>query len=118
VYWLNVRNDYPVNDFEVHNEPNNATEGWGGTINDYAATATLPSCMERLDLLRDFHLRSGYFQVGTRIALQSHQRSIHGSIGCLKPILNSCMQTPSGRIGGQERDRSSNPSETPGVISR
>jgi hypothetical protein len=27
VYWLNVHNDYHVNDFEVHNEPNNATEG-------------------------------------------------------------------------------------------
>jgi hypothetical protein len=37
VYWLNVRNDYQVNDFEVHNEPNNATEGWGGTLTDYNA---------------------------------------------------------------------------------
>jgi hypothetical protein len=35
VYWLNVRNDYDVNDFEVHNEPNSARQGWGGTIEDY-----------------------------------------------------------------------------------
>src|SRR5262245_35827781 len=35
VYWLNVRNDYRVDDFEVHNEPNSARQGWGGTIGDY-----------------------------------------------------------------------------------
>lgn len=35
VYWLNVRNDYRVDDYEVHNEPNNQGQGWGGTINDY-----------------------------------------------------------------------------------
>ena len=35
VYWLNVRNDYDVNDFEVHNEPNSVRQGWGGTIEDY-----------------------------------------------------------------------------------
>jgi hypothetical protein len=37
VYWLNVRNDYSVNDFEVHNEPNNTRQGWRGTIEDYYA---------------------------------------------------------------------------------
>ena len=35
VYWLNVRNAYNVNDFEVHNEPSSAKQGWGGTIDDY-----------------------------------------------------------------------------------
>jgi hypothetical protein len=35
VYWLNVRNDYRVDDFEVHNEPNNRGQGWGGTQADY-----------------------------------------------------------------------------------
>jgi hypothetical protein len=35
VYWLNVRNDYQVDDFEVHNEPNNRGQGWGGTEADY-----------------------------------------------------------------------------------
>lgn len=35
VYWLNVRNDYRVDDFEVHNEPNNANQGWRGTQADY-----------------------------------------------------------------------------------
>jgi hypothetical protein len=35
VYWLNVRNDYRVDDFEVHNEPNNRGQGWGGTEADY-----------------------------------------------------------------------------------
>ena len=34
-YWLNVRNDYRVDDFEVHNEPNNRGQGWGGTEADY-----------------------------------------------------------------------------------
>ncbi len=37
VYWLNVRNDYRVDDFEVHNEPNNSGQGWGGTEADYYA---------------------------------------------------------------------------------
>lgn len=35
VYWLNVRNDYRVDDFEVHNEPNNAGQGYNGTLTDY-----------------------------------------------------------------------------------
>jgi len=37
VYWLNVRNDYRVDDFEVHNEPNNGGQGFAGTITDYYA---------------------------------------------------------------------------------
>jgi len=35
VYWLNVRNDYRVDDFEVHNEPNNGGQGWAGTEAQY-----------------------------------------------------------------------------------
>lgn len=35
VYWLNVRNDYRVDDFEIHNEPDNPEQGWGGTQSDY-----------------------------------------------------------------------------------
>jgi hypothetical protein len=35
VYWLNVRNDYNVNDFEVHNEPNAPDHGWTGTQQQY-----------------------------------------------------------------------------------
>jgi hypothetical protein len=35
VYWLNVRNNYNVNDFEVHNEPNNSGQGWAGTEAQY-----------------------------------------------------------------------------------
>jgi hypothetical protein len=35
VYWLNVRNDYRVDDFEVHNEPNNSGQGWAGTEAQY-----------------------------------------------------------------------------------
>jgi hypothetical protein len=34
-YWLNVRNDYRVDDFEVHNEPNNGGQGWAGTEAQY-----------------------------------------------------------------------------------
>jgi hypothetical protein len=39
VYWLNVHrgNDYRVDDSEVHNEPNSAGQGWGGTPEDYYA---------------------------------------------------------------------------------
>ena len=37
VYWLNVRNDYRVDDFEVHNEPDNDEQGWDGTQEDYFA---------------------------------------------------------------------------------
>jgi len=35
VYWLNVRNNYQVDDFEIHNEPDNRQQGWGGTQEDY-----------------------------------------------------------------------------------
>ena len=35
VYWLNVRNDYRVDDFEIHNEPDNRQQGWGGNQDDY-----------------------------------------------------------------------------------
>lgn len=35
VYWLNVRNDYRVDDFEIHNEPDAPTLGWQGNQNDY-----------------------------------------------------------------------------------
>lgn len=35
VYWLNVRNDYQVDDWEIHNEPDNRQQGWGGNQDDY-----------------------------------------------------------------------------------
>ena len=35
VYWLNVRHDYQVDEFEIHNEPDNREQGWGGTQEDY-----------------------------------------------------------------------------------
>ncbi|MGF1522696.1 MAG: glycosyl hydrolase [Leptolyngbyaceae cyanobacterium] len=35
VYWLNVRNDYQVDDFEIQNEPDNRQSGWGGSQADY-----------------------------------------------------------------------------------
>lgn len=35
VYWFNVRNSYGVDDWEIHNEPNNQSQGYGGTITDY-----------------------------------------------------------------------------------
>ena len=35
VYWLNVRNDYQVDDFQIHNEPDVRQQGWGGTQADY-----------------------------------------------------------------------------------
>lgn len=35
VYWLNVRNDYQVDEFEIHNEPDNRLQGWGGNEADY-----------------------------------------------------------------------------------
>jgi len=35
VYWLNVRNDYQVDDWEIHNEPDNRQQGWGGNQEDY-----------------------------------------------------------------------------------
>lgn len=35
VYWFNVRNDYRVDDWEVHNEPNNLDQGWGGSQDEY-----------------------------------------------------------------------------------
>jgi hypothetical protein len=35
VYWLNVRHDYQVDDWEIHNEPDNRQQGWGGNQQDY-----------------------------------------------------------------------------------
>ena len=35
VYWLNVRNNYDINDFEVHNEPEIRSQGWGGNQFQY-----------------------------------------------------------------------------------
>ncbi|MDQ3005079.1 MAG: hypothetical protein M3R47_06800, partial [Chloroflexota bacterium] len=39
VYWFNVRNNYQVDDWAIHNEPNSGAQGWGGTITDYYAFA-------------------------------------------------------------------------------
>jgi hypothetical protein len=35
VYWLNVRNDYDINDFEISNEPNISQQGWKGSEGQY-----------------------------------------------------------------------------------
>jgi hypothetical protein len=34
VYWLNVRNNYNINDFEIHNEPNISGQGWTPTATE------------------------------------------------------------------------------------
>ncbi len=34
-YWLNVRNNYHVDDYEIHNEPDFGGQGWGGTEAQY-----------------------------------------------------------------------------------
>ncbi len=39
VYWLNVRNSYNVNDFEIHNEPDQGAQGWHGTQSEYITFA-------------------------------------------------------------------------------
>lgn len=41
VYELDVRNNYGIDDWEIHNEPDNSGQGWGGTLADYEAFATL-----------------------------------------------------------------------------
>jgi len=43
VYWLNVRNNYMVDDWEIENEPDNPPQGWNGTLSDYEAFASLTS---------------------------------------------------------------------------
>jgi len=35
VYWFNVRNNFVVDNWEVHNEPNNSGQGWAGTESQY-----------------------------------------------------------------------------------
>lgn len=35
VYWMNVRNDYRVDDWEIGNEANHKGQGWAGTDDDY-----------------------------------------------------------------------------------
>lgn len=41
VYWLNVRNNYQVDDWEIENEPDNPPQGWSGTLGDYVSFAAL-----------------------------------------------------------------------------
>src|ERR1041384_1427117 len=41
VYWVNVRNNLGVEDWQVHNEPDNAGQGWAGTQADYIAFTQL-----------------------------------------------------------------------------
>lgn len=35
VYYCNVMNNFDINDWQVHNEPQNLSQGWGGTLADY-----------------------------------------------------------------------------------
>lgn len=35
VYWVNVRNELDVHDWQVHNEPDGFKQGWGGTFQEY-----------------------------------------------------------------------------------
>lgn len=37
VYWVNVRNNLEVHDWQVHNEPDVQSQGWKGTLQDYIA---------------------------------------------------------------------------------
>jgi hypothetical protein len=41
VYWVNVRNNLAVHDWQVLNEPDVARQGWGGTLQDYIAFTQL-----------------------------------------------------------------------------
>jgi hypothetical protein len=43
VYWLNVRHTFHVNDFEIHDDPDTAIQGWGGTEAQYATFARVTS---------------------------------------------------------------------------
>ncbi len=43
VYWLNVRHDLRVDDFEIHNEPDQREQGWAGTQADYFQLAQVAS---------------------------------------------------------------------------
>ena len=40
-YWLNVRNKYVVDDWEIENEPDNSTQGWSGSLSDYVSFSAL-----------------------------------------------------------------------------
>jgi hypothetical protein len=37
VYWVNVRNELDVHDWQVHNEPDVPSQGWRGSLQDYIA---------------------------------------------------------------------------------
>ncbi|RUS14051.1 glycoside hydrolase superfamily [Endogone sp. FLAS-F59071] len=41
IYWLNVRNDYQFDFFEIFNEPDNSGQGWGGTEAEYLKFAAV-----------------------------------------------------------------------------
>ncbi len=61
VYWLNVRNDYHIDDFEVFNEPDNSGQGWKGTEADYLAFAQLTR--DAIDYVYKTYLPNRKYQV-------------------------------------------------------
>ena len=61
VYWLNVRNDYHIDDFEVFNEPDNSGQGWKGTEADYLAFAKLTR--DAIDYVYKTYLPNRTYQV-------------------------------------------------------
>jgi hypothetical protein len=61
-YWLNVRNDYRVDDYEVLNEPDNAPQqGWLGTRQEYCEM--VKRTKDALDYLYRTHLPGRSYHV-------------------------------------------------------
>jgi hypothetical protein len=61
VYWLNVRNDYRVDDWEIHNEPDNRAQGWGGTRADYFELVKVAS--DAIDFVYKTYLPSRTYHI-------------------------------------------------------
>ncbi|MCS6813522.1 MAG: hypothetical protein NZ772_08125 [Cyanobacteria bacterium] len=70
VYWLNVRNDYQVNEFEIHNEPDVRIHGWGGTFADYAELVRVAK--DAIDHVYRTYLPNRVYHIHAPIAAYQH----------------------------------------------
>ncbi len=76
VYWLNVRNDYGVDEFEIHNEPDVRVHGWGGTFADYVELVQVAKAA--IDHVYRTYLPERTYHIHAPIA--AYQNWVYGAI--------------------------------------
>lgn len=66
-YWLNVRNDYRVDEYEIHNEPDNRDQGWGGNQADYFQLVRVAK--DAIDLVYRRYLPNRRYRIHAPVAV-------------------------------------------------